>query len=85
MTIDMGLVLLMRSGCELCDGVALELRRNGTPFRTIEIDYDPALRLQYDEAVPVLLYNGKELARAPLTPRMLWASLRRAGIGGPRR
>ena len=77
-------VLLTRNECSLCDDAARDLRRMGIDFSTLDIDEQPDLLARYNEAVPVLMLDGAELARAPLSDMKLRIALARAGIGPTR-
>jgi hypothetical protein len=63
-------VLLTRNGCGLCDDAAVELRRLsdvfGFSFTEKDIDSEPGLRERYNDLIPVVLADGREIARAPL-------------------
>ena len=56
-----------RAWCHLCDDMraALEplLVESGARVDGIDIDTDAALEARYNEAVPVLMYEGAELCR----------------------
>jgi len=77
-------VLLTRNECTLCDEAARDLRRMGIDFTTLDVDSHPDLLQRYNEAVPVLMLDGAELARAPLSDMKLRLALARAGIGPTR-
>ncbi len=53
-----------RPGCGLCEEVITQLRalRREADFdwEEIDIDADPALRLRYDEDVPVIAIDGED-------------------------
>ncbi len=59
------LTLYGRSYCHLCDDMlaALEELRGEYSFsvEVVDVDSDPALEAKYDELVPVLEAEGKEL------------------------
>ena len=75
--------LLSREDCHLCHDAARTLARLGVAFDTIDIDRDEALARRYGEAIPVLLLDGRELARAPLSAAALEKALGRAGRTRP--
>ena len=77
-------VLLTRDECGLCEDAARDLRRMGIDFTTLDIDDHPDLLQRYNEAIPVLMLDGTELARAPLNDMKLRIALARAGIGPTR-
>jgi len=58
--------LLSRVGCGLCEDAATELRAIGAAFEVVDIDADASLRSSYNELIPVILVDGREVARAPL-------------------
>jgi glutaredoxin len=73
-------VLLSRNECSLCEEAARGLRRMGVDFSILDVDEHPDLLARYNEAVPVLMLDGVELARAPLGDMKLRTALARAGI-----
>ena len=78
------LTLLSRNGCSLCEDAARALRRMGIDFATLDIDAHPDLLQRYNELVPVLMLDGTELARAPLSDMKLRTTLAGAGISPTR-
>jgi glutaredoxin len=78
------LTLLSRNECSLCEDTARALRRMGIDFATLDIDTHPDLLQRYDEHVPVLMLDGAELARAPLSDVKLRTTLAKAGIAPTR-
>lgn len=80
MTVPARLTLLSRPDCHLCHEAAALLSRLEVPFVTIDVDMDVALASRYGESVPVLLLDGRELARAPLEEPTLKATLAAAGL-----
>jgi glutaredoxin len=67
------LILVTRAECELCEDAERDLRRLGAEFELVDVDGDAELLRRYDECVPVLLLDGVELGRAPLSDEMLRA------------
>jgi glutaredoxin len=69
------LTLYTRVGCHLCDVMKARLDQLAVthPFtlEVVDIDRDPALRAQYHEEVPVLLVDGKKIAKYRLDEPML--------------
>jgi glutaredoxin len=61
------LILVTRRGCGLCEEAAEDLSRLGVAYELADVDQDERLKLLYDEAVPVLLRDGVEVARAPIS------------------
>ncbi len=57
--------VLGRRWCHLCDDMTAALRPLAEEFgwsvRVLDVDADPALEAQWDELVPVLLADGREL------------------------
>jgi glutaredoxin len=76
---DGGLRLLVRQDCHLCEDAAGLLRGMGVPFATVDVDSDPGLVRAYGDAVPVLLYGDREVARAPISGAALKRALQAAG------
>ena len=74
------LSLLSREDCGLCEDVARDLNRLGLSFDTIDIEMDEALEQYYGWAIPVLLLDGREIARAPLDAAAIEQALRDAGV-----
>jgi len=70
LSVESGLVELVvysRYGCHLCEDMLQLLRDFQTEMaysvRVIDIDDDPALVEQYNDAVPVLTLRGEEICR----------------------
>jgi glutaredoxin len=74
------LTLLTRADCGLCEDAARELARLGARFESLDIDADPELQRRYHEAVPVLLLDGAEVGRAPLSANTLRSAAEAAGV-----
>ncbi len=81
--------LLSRPGCHLCDEMAAELDAvlpaHGFTYKVVDVDSDPALRARFGGEIPVLLRDGKTVAKVRLRPgqlariverRRVWPSLR---------
>ena len=60
--------------------MARDLIRLRLSFDTIDIETDAALEQAYGEAIPVLMQDSVEVARAPQTSASLEHALMRAGI-----
>lgn len=75
------LVVLSRPNCHLCDEMCTVLDRVlprwGLEYELFDVDRDPALRSRYGTVVPVLLWNGREVARIRFGERRLEAIVRR--------
>ena len=71
----MKLTLLSKPGCHLCEAVREVLDELQTEYRfafeEIDITSDPGLFAQYRYEIPVLLMEGKEIARGRITDREL--------------
>lgn len=69
------LTLYSRVGCHLCDVMKeqLDAIRARIPFTldVVDIDRDPALKAEYDWDVPVLVIDGKKIAKYRLDEAML--------------
>jgi len=61
------LVIYSRPGCHLCDEMksVVTLTRRAFPFSLEEIDIstDPALEAEYGLEIPVLMLDGKKVAK----------------------
>lgn len=61
------LTLFSRYGCHLCEDMLLSLNDYARDFafhvKVVDIDDDPQLRALYNEAVPVLQVNNREVCR----------------------
>ena len=59
--------LVTRTGCHLCHEMAAlldaVLPAYGLTWQPVDVDGNPTLRLRYGEAVPVLLRDGKPVAK----------------------
>ncbi len=62
--------LLTRQGCHLCDEMeeVLDrvLPRHGLTYERVEVDGDPELKRRYGEVIPVLLRDGRAVAKIRL-------------------
>ena len=74
----MGLVLVTRTGCHLCDDALHLLRELGLEPQLADVDADDELYRLYDIRVPVLLRDGRVIAEGNITRQ----ALSRAGLGG---
>ena len=63
----MELILYTRAGCHLCDeakgSLAPVLQEFGVALKEVDVDTDPALAARYGEQVPVLMLDGRKLAK----------------------
>jgi hypothetical protein len=59
--------MLTRQGCHLCDQMAVVLDRGlgprGTAWIEVDVDGNPELRDRYGDSVPVLLRDGRPVAK----------------------
>ncbi len=76
-----GYELVTREGCHLCDEMARlldrVLPRHGLGYRLRDVDAEPELRARFGEVVPVLLRDGRPVAKVRLDRRQLTRILRR--------
>ncbi len=74
-------VLLTRPGCHLCDEMALVLEQvlpgYGLPWTSVDVDGEPGLRERFGEVVPVLLRDGRPVAKVRVDPTRLKRIIRR--------
>ncbi len=67
--------LVTRAGCHLCDEMAdlldAVLPTHGLGYALRDVDAEPDLRERYTDVVPVLLRNGKPVAKIRLDRRSL--------------
>ncbi len=80
------LTLYYREGCHLCQSMLQALRGLqsclGFELKRVDIDGDPRLRQRYDEWVPVLYQEERELCHYHLDERAVRAACCRQ-TGGP--
>jgi len=53
------------------------LRDLGLSFETVDVDADARMAREYGEYIPVVLLDGREVARAPISRDGLSSALRR--------
>jgi glutaredoxin len=67
--------LYTREGCHLCEVVAEQLAKLQTEtafsVETVDVDGDPALAAEYGMEVPVVMLDGKKVAKYHLDEDML--------------
>jgi glutaredoxin len=63
--------LYTRQGCHLCDDAYALLVRHDLRPKLVDIDADPALRERYNECVPVVEIDGRELFRGRINEVLL--------------
>jgi hypothetical protein len=67
--------LVTRAGCHLCDEMAVLLDEvlpaQGLGYSLRDVDAEPDLRERFSDIVPVLLRNGKPVAKIRLDRRAL--------------
>ncbi len=63
----MELILYTRASCHLCDEakgtLAPVLQEFGVALKEVDVDTDPVLAARYGEQVPVLMLDGRKLAK----------------------
>ena len=69
--------LVTREGCHLCDEMAAELEAAGVDFGTLDVDEHPDLRVRFSDVVPVLLRDGRPVAKIRVDAAMLSRLVRR--------
>lgn len=73
--------LVTRAGCHLCHEMAALLDEvlpaHGLTWQTVDVDANPTLRLRYGDAVPVLLRDGKPVAKVRVDRTTLERIVRR--------
>jgi Glutaredoxin-like domain (DUF836) len=73
--------LVTRAGCHLCHEMAVLLDEvlpaYGLTWEPVDVDGNPTLRLRYGEAVPVLLRDGKPVAKVRVDRTTLERIVRR--------
>ncbi len=71
----MKLELLTRPGCHLCEEMAAVLDAvlpgEGLAYATVDVDSRPELRARFGDVVPVLLRDGRPVAKVKLDERRL--------------
>jgi glutaredoxin len=69
------LTIYSRSGCHLCDEMKAVVTRAGRSFpialEEIDISTDPALEARYGLEIPVLVIDGKKVAKYRVTEEEL--------------
>ena len=75
----MKLQLLSRPECHLCREAEDALNDLGVDFASIDIDRDPELVRRFGDVIPVVLADGVEVMRAPMSRASLGLALERLG------
>ena len=73
--------LLTRDGCHLCDEMAAVLDEvlpdHDLTWSPVDVDADPELRARFTDVVPVLLRDGRPVAKVRIDARALERIVRR--------
>jgi len=73
-------VVYGRTGCHLCDDAEVVVARvcaaYGESWRKVPIDDDAGLLTAYGELIPVVMVDGREVARYRITDAELRSALR---------
>jgi hypothetical protein len=73
--------LVTRQGCHLCDEMEAVLRPvlqdHGLELGTRDVDLEPALAERFSDVVPVLLRDGRPVAKVRLSAREATRLIRR--------
>lgn len=81
MGVDSRYELLTRTECHLCDEMKAVLDRVfgelGVEYASVDVDHDVALVECYGETVPVLLRDGRAVAKVRLTDQQARRIVRR--------
>ena len=79
--------LVTRAGCHLCGEMAKALDavlpRFGLAYTFVDVDADPALRARFGDVVPVLLRDGRPVAKVRVGERELERIARRRAVDPP--
>lgn len=73
----MGVELVTRAGCHLCEEAAGALLALGVEVRLLDVDEDPELARLYDFRVPVVLLDGRVVAEGKVDVELLRRALRK--------
>ncbi|MEJ2086259.1 MAG: glutaredoxin family protein [Acidobacteriota bacterium] len=80
-----GYVLLSRQDCHLCEQMRtlleLELPKFGETFQVLDVDSRLEWRGRYGDVIPVLLRDGRAVAKLRLDRRGLRRIVRRSRLG----
>jgi hypothetical protein len=73
--------LVDRTGCHLCDQAAVVLDRvtvrTGDQWARVDVDSSPELLRLYDELVPVVLVDGRQISHYTVSEEQVLRALRR--------
>ena len=69
--------LVTRKGCHLCDEMEAELEASGIEYSSLDVDRHPELRARFSDVVPVLLRDGKPVAKVRVNAARLRRLVRR--------
>lgn len=80
-TAEPRIVLIDREGCHLCDEAATVIERvadrTGTGWTRVDVDSSPSLLHKYADLVPVVLVDGREVARWHVSDKTLTSAIAR--------
>jgi glutaredoxin len=65
------ITIYSKPGCHLCDRAKAVVTRCGVPFEVVDISGNKALERQYGHEIPVILLDGREIARHFIRERNL--------------
>ncbi len=69
--------LVSRDGCHLCDEMAALLDAAGLSYGVRDVDREPELAERYSDVVPVLLRDGRPVAKLRVSAGRLRRLIRR--------
>ena len=69
--------MVTRQGCHLCDQMAAELEAAGIEYGSVDVDEHPELQARFSDVVPVLLRDGKPVAKVRVDAARLRRLVRR--------
>lgn len=73
----MSWTVVSRADCHLCEEMVALLESEGIDFLVVDVDDDQGLRERFGEVVPVLLRDGRPVAKVRVDARRLRRLVRR--------